>query len=155
MPPIPEWLSTNWFSLLQSTGIIASLLFTAYTLYSTNRTLRLTNLFHITQYHREIWGQLFTKPELRKILDSNIKLEDYEISEDERLFITLIILHLSATFQAIKSRAIIPIEGLDRDIIHFFSRPIPRKVWSELKKYQNRDFAEFVENIIRPFIHRG
>jgi hypothetical protein len=37
--------------------------------------------------------------------------------------------------------------GLAADVREFFSRPIPRLIWNEIKRYQEADFVVFVENV--------
>ncbi len=143
-----EWLHQNWFNLLQSIGILASILFTGYALRLTATTQRISNLFQVTQYHREIWSLLFVRPELHRIKSTDVDLEKQPISNEERLFVSLIILHLSSTHQAIKAGAIAPIEGVEQDVQKFFSLPIPNRVWHGAVEYQNSDFVEFVETCL-------
>jgi len=39
--------------------------------------------------------------------------------------------------------------GLKKDVREFFSLPIPRAVWNEMKSYQDSDFVRFVEEARR------
>lgn len=140
------WLSAHWFDVVQSVGIIGSLLFSIRVVRASNKVQRVANLFQLTQYHREIWSLTFTHPELRNINRSGPEFEAGEISSDERLFVSLLIHHLSSAFEAHKVNAIVPSEGLRRDVVSFFGRPIPRKIWQEVRSYQNEDFVYFVES---------
>jgi hypothetical protein len=134
------WLSQNWFALLQSAGIIGSLLFTGITLRDDVRSRRVGNLIAITGQHREIWGYLYSRPELTRVLDATTDLKRVPISEEEELFVTLLILHLNSSYQAMKSGMLVKPEGLHRDIRTFFSLPIPRLVWNKAKAW---DFSCF------------
>ncbi|HEY3489579.1 MAG TPA: hypothetical protein VGK27_05585 [Candidatus Deferrimicrobiaceae bacterium] len=140
-----QWLSTNWFSVIQTLGIMSSLLFTAHTLRSNNKSQRIANLFQITQYHRDMWANTFEHPELQVIFDPAVDLSRRQVTREERIFVTMMILHLNATFEAIEANAIAPIDGLRKDIVDFFSLPIPRVIWNDIRKYQNKRFVKFVQ----------
>lgn len=135
----------NWFNFIQSTGIIITLLFTAYTVHKNTKTRKVTNLFIITQAHREIWSRMFNNPNLNRINDTSITLDNISVTEDERLFISMLLLHLNCTFQALKTKTIMPIEGLNKDIKNFLELPIPNQIWVENKKYLDKKFIKFVE----------
>lgn len=139
------WLTDQWFVLLQSVGIIASLLLTALALRDDVKARRVSNLLYMTQHHREIWSLLYTKPELSRILDSSVDLQYAPVTKEEELFISLLILHLNSSFQAMKVAVLVEPEGLKRDISIFFSLPIPKAVWEPTKKFQDADFVQFVE----------
>src|SRR5258708_7781649 len=51
------WIGDNWFTLLQSVGIIGGLLLTTSALNSDARTRRVANLIEITRGHRDIWSE--------------------------------------------------------------------------------------------------
>lgn len=146
------WLRSNCLQLVECIGIIASLLITGYTLHISSQTTRINNLLLITQYHRELWSTLFTKPELQRVLDPSPDLAANGITEDERLFTLLLILHLSASFEASRAGELIPLDGLRNDMKDFFRLPIPRAVWERQRPYQNNAFVAFVESTIDPAI---
>ncbi len=105
----------------------------------------MANLFTVTKHHREIWSFVIEKPELSRILDAQVDLARFPVTESERLFVRFLILHLATSFQARESRLYFAEEGLERDMREFFSLPIPRDVWSGVRAYQQRDFVAFVE----------
>lgn len=39
-------------------------------------------------------------------------------------------------------------EQLESDLRDFFSFPVPRAAWGKLRRYQDRDFAEFIERLL-------
>ena len=140
-----QWLSQNWFTLLQSAGIIGSLLFTGITLRDDLRSRRIENLIAITEGHREIWAYLYSRPELSRVLDTTVDLRRVPVTDEEELFVNLLILHLSSAYQAMKSGMFVKPEGLRRDIESFFALPIPRLVWSKAKIFQDEEFVSFME----------
>ena len=133
-------------NLVTIVGIVGSLIFTAVSIRSNTKTTKISNQFLITQFHRDIWSLTFDKPELKRILkdDPNTK----KISKEEKLFVRFLIFHLKLSYDAIRAKAIIQPEKLDDDIKNFFSKPIPSKVWEDIKDYQNKDFVKYVEDRI-------
>ena len=139
----------DWFTIIQSIGIISGLIFTAYALLSTRKGQRVATLLQITQYHREIWGRLFDFPELQRVLDPKVDIKHHEITAREKLFVSLIILHLSCVLEAASAGIMVPLEQLQKDIQDFFSLPIPKQVWADMRKYQNQNLIGFVEQSLR------
>lgn len=146
---IQIWIIDNWFNLLQALGIIAGLLFSGLALRTTNKSIKAQVLLQITQQHREIWFRLFTQPELRRINKTDVDLNVFPITEDERLFLSMLILHMSAVVQAGRLGSVIPIERQSIDIGAFFSLPIPNTVWKKSKHFQNSYVCKFVEDCIK------
>jgi hypothetical protein len=143
------WILQNWFSIFSAAGIIASLLFTAVSLRSEEKTRRIANLLTLTQSHRELWSQLFKDPNLDRVLDASADLARTPLKNEESLYVNLVIQHVASAYQAVKSGLIIKPEGLKQDVGWFFSLPIPLKIWEKLKPLQNEDFVEFVDRCLR------
>ena len=146
---IAEWMAQlPWVDLLQSGSIIAGLLFTAFNIRADSRERKIQSLFTLTAAHREIWSKLYEHPELSRVLLPEVETEPLVISDDERLFVHLLILHLAASYRARKLGLYFQEEGLRADIKQFFSRPIPKLVWDKSRLYQERDFVAFVDSCI-------
>lgn len=143
-----SWLAPNALQAVESVGIIASLIFTAVSLRIALRAQRITNLFQLTLYQREVWGGLAEKPELRRILKPDLDLAAEPMTESERRFLTSAILHLSLAYEAQRYKAINPIDGMEKDAKAFFSLPLPRERWRELKNVQNAEFVRFVDRLL-------
>lgn len=139
------WIAQNWFDLLQSVGIIASLVFTAWALRSDTKTRRVSNLLALTESHKTLWGEFYRRPELHRILDEQAHVRLDGITREEEILVNLAILHLNSAFYAHKLGLVFKLEGLRRDIAWFFSLPIPRMIWEQSKVVQNDDFVAFVE----------
>src|ERR1041384_5689437 len=139
-----QWLGQNWFVLLQNTGMVGSLLFTARSLRSETRSRRISNRLTITQQHRETWTQLYKKRELERVLSADVDLNRKPVTLDEELFVTLLILHLNASYYAFREGVLGRPEQLQSDIRQFFSLPIPAIIWGRLKPMQNEAFVRFV-----------
>jgi hypothetical protein len=144
-----EWISQNWFNLFSSAGIIGGLWLTAVSLRSETKTRRIANLLTITANHREVWKELFTSPELARVIDPAVNLVKNPVTPAEKYFVSMIISHTSSVYEALKDELVTEQEGLRRDVKVFFSMPIPKAVWNNTKLLQNQDFAAFIESSLK------
>ncbi|HTI69879.1 MAG TPA: hypothetical protein VMF06_07930 [Candidatus Limnocylindria bacterium] len=131
--------------LLGAIAIIASLLFAGVELKHSAKAHRVANLLSITQQHREIWSELYEQPELARVIDPKADLSDKPLTPQERLFVTFLVHHLSACFEATQAGMFQSTGALEQDIAQFFCLPIPATVWKELRSLQQDDFVGFVE----------
>jgi hypothetical protein len=145
---VADWISQHWLDVLQSIGIISGFWFTAHTIRKEGVARQIGNLLTITQQHHSIWKELYDRPHLSRILDSSASLEAVPITHEEKLFVTMLVIHLDGVHRAMKAKMFIKLEGLRKDIENFFSLPIPRAVWKDLKPLQDRDFVNFIENCL-------
>jgi hypothetical protein len=143
------WIEHNWFVLLQSVGIIAGLVFTGVTLRLDVKSRRVSNLIELTEGHRDIWSQFYRRPELARVLNPHVDLSSAPVTEEERIFVSFLILHLSSTYHALHHGLTMDPEGLRQDIRRFFSLPIPHAVWEKVHALQDRAFVKFVEACLR------
>jgi hypothetical protein len=143
-----SWISSNWFPLFQTLGIVGALLFNAYSLFLNARIRKVDTLINITQQHRTIWLKFFDTPHLKRILDGKIDLKKHPVTDEEAMFVNLIILHLETLLTAV-SKGIVPKPaGLDVDTKDFFSRPIPLDVWNQTKTIRDPETIRYVEGLI-------
>ena len=138
-------LRDNWFTLLQSLGIMGGLFFTGFSLRIDAKVRRVGNLFEVTKQHREIWIMIYSRPELKRVIESKPNLDMKPITDEERLFVTFLMLHLATNFRAAQAGMFMLPEEIHSDISNFLSRPIPKAIWEKLKPLQDKEFVEFVE----------
>ena len=143
-----EWLGQHWFTLLQSGGIIGGLLFTAVSLRIDATVRRVGNLIAITHEHRDIWKQIYERPELWRVLDPDVDLKKAPVTYEEHLFVNLLILHLASVYEAMKHGMFVHLPALQKDIRSFFSRPIPQSVWLAMRPLQDREFIDLIEGYL-------
>jgi hypothetical protein len=145
-----EWVGYNWFSLLQSGGIIGSLLFTGLALRLDAKERHTSHELAVTQAHRELWTNLYKRPVLSRVLDPNADLARRPVTHEEEMFILLLVVHLKTSLEVLKSgRRPKPDDGLHKDIRWFFSLPVPKAVWEQAKARQEAEFVRFVEACCR------
>ena len=145
---ILHWITNHATRLLESAGIIGSLLFTTVTLRRDARSRHIANLITLTAQHRDIWERFYDKPHLSRVRDSKADLKNQPPTRDESLFVNLLILHLHCWYQAIKRDEVTPPHGLGMDVGAFYSLPIPHLIWQQRKSLQDTDFARFVDDAI-------
>ncbi len=128
---------------------MGGLLTTVYTIREVSEERRVSNLFTLTKGHREIWGLVIEKPELSRVLNPKADIEKTPITEEERLFVSFLILHLATAFEAKKRGMFFAVHGLKVDVREFFNLPIPRTVWNKFRRYQQPDFVHFVDKTMK------
>lgn len=141
-----HWLTENWFTLLNAAGIVGSLLFTGSSFHSEAKTRRVANLIALTQSHRDIWKELFRYPRIGRVLQLSADTAQEPVTQEEEIFVNLVIQHLNVVFHAMQGDLTIRPEGLRRDVAWFFSLPIPLAVWDKVRVLQNDRFVAYVEH---------
>ncbi len=138
-------LADNWFTALQSVGIIGSLLLAAASLRDDVKERRVETFLTIASEHRKIWSEYFKDPALARIRDESVDLENRPVTLAERRFVLSVILHLNASFQAQRLGSYPAPEREREDIGQFFSRPIPAAVFREQRELLDKAFVDYVE----------
>jgi hypothetical protein len=146
---IVEWISQNWFDLFSAIGIIGGLWFTAVSFRSETKTRRVANLLTVTANHREVWKEIFYRPNLSRILDDSADVAKEPVTPAERFFVNMVISNTSSVYEALKDELVTEQEGLRRDVKSFFSLPVPKAVWTKTKLLQNQDFAAFIDSSLK------
>lgn len=141
-----NWFQDNWFTFLQSLGIVAGLFFTGMALLIDTKVRKVGNRFEATKQHRDIWTLLYSSKELNRILDAKADIQVDGVTNEEKLFVNLLILHLESNYLAAKAGMFTLPAELRTDIKAFFSCPIPRAVWEAMRPFQDAEFAKFVED---------
>ncbi len=140
-----EYLLANWFTLVQSIGIVATLLIAIATLRRQMHQTRVANSLLVTQHHRDIWKMSIENSKLNRTFTKKPDLFRKPITEAERTFVNLIFLHMCATLKAIEAKTIYPIDGMVADLVDIMSFPIPALVWREVAPYHDKIFAAYVD----------
>ena len=142
------WFGQNWASLIESVGIIASLLFAAFSVRADTKSRRVANLIAITQGHRDIWKLFLENPDLARVFDRNADIGAFPVTREEEVFANLVLVHLASVYRTMKAELLTSLDGLRQDVATFFSLPIPFTVWNKGKVLQNEDFIAFVEECL-------
>ena len=143
-----SWLTANWFSLLQSLGVIGALCFNAYSLLLSSRIRKVDTLINITQQHRAIWLKFLESPSLKRINKPHLDLTKHPVTDEEMIFVNLIILHLDTVLIAVNKGILPKPSGLDIDIGDLFSLPIPNAVWKQTRTFRDAETIRYVEELL-------
>ncbi len=135
----------SWLDLLQSIGIVSSLLFGAYSIWREERARQIGHLMSAMGQHRDIWKELYQRPELARVLQNQVNLEQAPVTVQEEVFIKLLIQQLGGVHHALQARMFVDLEGLQEAVRAFFAAPIPKAVWNKYRALQNEAFVRFVE----------
>lgn len=141
-----RWLMEHGKDTLETGGLVTGLFYTAASFNTQAKERRISNLMELEASHRDLWLKLIEKPQLSRILRSDLNLEKLHVSVVEERFVHLLITHLAVTFAALKSGVLPGLGGLQRDVREFFALPIPHQVWQWSRKFQQADFVQFVED---------
>ena len=142
------WLDENWFSLLESLGIVGSLLFTAITLRKDLQAKRVTEYLTLAGQHRRLWGQLYRRPRLAHLLKPDRNLDALPVTSEERLFLELAFVHFHTGWLLAREGSLTPMSVLAADAGHFFGLPVPAYVWERTKSVLEREFVAFVDDAV-------
>jgi hypothetical protein len=145
---VVSWFQENWFSTLQTLGIVGGLSFNAYGLFINSRIRKVDTLINITQQHRAIWLKFIDSPNLKRILQAKIDLKKAPVTDDEIMFVNLSILHLTTVLIAVQKGIFAKPSGFDEDIQDFFSLPIPKAVWHKTKEFRDRQTINYVNSLV-------
>ena len=143
-----EWLGANWFTLIQTAGVVGGLLYSAAALRMDTRVRRTEVILSLTEAHRDIWERLVEQPSLNRVLDAEANVHAQPPTPAERRFVQLVILHLATVRQAVKEKAYDPSPGMDEDIREFLTLPIPRTVAVAMLPFQAPDFQEYLHRLM-------
>lgn len=148
MPGFLSWIGNHAFDLLSAVGIISSLAFTAVSFREDTRSRRLNNLVRLTEQHRDIWEESQNNLKLARIRDAKADLYTKPVTAEETQFVMLLMFHLHCWYRAIQGKEVSNLDGLEKDIRNFFSRPVTRHVWEDRKSFFDRDFRRFVDDLL-------
>lgn len=137
-----DWLVANGLDL----GLIISLLFAAHSLRKETQARQVGNLIALTQNHNTIWRDIYGRAELSRVRKENISFDSQPLTNEERVFVTSVIVHARTVHYAMQRKMFAEGEGLKEDIRVFISLPVPQAVWKIVRSFQDEDFIDFVEN---------
>lgn len=146
---IEDWVASHWFDLLQTVGIVGSLLAAAYTTWRDERARRIGNSIAINEQYQGIQKELIRHPQLKRVFDQDADIKKDPVSVEEEAFVKMTIGQLSTVYRAMKHGEFVSLDGLQKDIQGFFVLPIPNAVWIKFRSVQDRRFVTLVEKSLQ------
>ncbi len=145
MSAFVPWVEQNWFSFIQSLGIVGSLLLTGAALRKDSRSRKASDLLNLLEQHRQLWGEIHRRPELARVLSQNVDLVAQPISLAEEEFINLIIVHYQTGWMLALAGTGNTLSAVASDLRWFFSFPLAKAAWKEIKVGRDESFVAFVD----------
>lgn len=141
-----DFLVKNWFDLLQSAFIVGGFVLSYRAIHSDIQSRKVEHLLQINQSHREIWAKTYTQPELLRIKETDVDLEQHPITDAERRMVQEVIMHIFAVYEAIQNNQLDKGE-MEKDIADYLNLPIPYAVWQDVKRYYKKQFIQFIDRL--------
>ena len=148
MDTVAIWAEENWFSLVQSVGIIAGLWLTAAGYRRDGKERKTSGLMALAQEHRELWTEAHRRPDLSRIFRTEVDLVASPITTAEQEFLNLVFVHFELGWQLARQGVATPLAVLSTDVRAFFRLPVVRAVWEETRLSRNPEFVEFVDRVL-------
>jgi hypothetical protein len=148
MDGLSSWTGQNWFNLVQTLGIMGSLLMTAEAARQNAKTREIENLLTISDHHRELWSGVRHRLGLERIFQESAKVLNAPITVEEDEFLNLATAHFLTSWRIARVGSMITLGELAADVHEFFNLPLPRAVWEKTKANRNPQFVRFVDRAI-------
>lgn len=148
MAALSVWFDQYWFPVLQSVGIVGSLLLTLVTVRRDARAREAANRLLLLEQHRDLWRDVHERPELARVMSTQTDLIAEPISTAEQEFLNLVIVHFHTGWMLAKSGSTNTLETMAADVRTFFSLPIPRSLWEQTKHSRDKAFGRFVDQAL-------
>ena len=139
------WVDREWFTLVQSIGIIGGLWMTTATLRGNSRSRRISDSLVLSQQHRDLWKEVHRRSDLQRLFAKEVDLVAQPIAIAEEEYLNLVIVHFQTTWMIAKEGSRDGLDALASDTRAFFSLPIPRRVWERTKGERPSRFVKFID----------
>ena len=150
MADIASWLKSEWFSLIQTVGVVGGLIFTGITIRRDAKAKEVANALAFAERHRQFWSEAIGRPELDRVFSANADLSEQRTKTAEEIFLNLAFVQYETGWHMATKVERGDLKPLKADVRKFFSLPLPRAVWEETKAYRNQKFVRFVKRALEP-----
>ncbi len=148
MADATAWFLQNWFSLLQSLGVIVGLLFTSLSIRQNTHERRIADLLTLAAQHRDLWSEFHRRPELQRVQDTTVDLVSKPVTPAEAEFLNVVFVHYYTGWLLAKRKALPTLEALTADAGNFFRLPLPKTAWLDTRSSRDPAFVCFIEDCI-------
>lgn len=142
------WAQSNWFNLIQTAGIIGTVIFAGVGVHREAKAREVENLLTLAQHHRILWDGFAANPSLQRVLALQADTVKHPPTLAEADFLNRVFVHYQTGWRVAKAGGITTLAEMKEDVRGFFSLPLPHAVWEKTKKYRNRRFVRFVKRAL-------
>jgi hypothetical protein len=146
-----QGFSQYWVDLIQTAGIVASILLAVWTAWRFECTQSISNSIAITDQHRNLLNDVKTNAPRIFVADADVNAVPISLAEE--IGVINFVAHLSTVFRANRYGEFVKLDGLERDVREFFKLPIPNTIWEKLKPFQDKKLVAFVESCLNQKDH--
>jgi len=155
MAAYSSWVDGN-FNLIQSVGIIGSLLIGSAALFAnaaaSNRDAKAKerdNILTLSEHHRNLWWDEISKnPELLRIFQTDVDVLKEPATLLEEVYLNETFAQYLTGWRIAKAEGLTTLNELAIDVKWFFSLPLPGAVWEKFKDCKNQEFVSFVKRAL-------
>jgi len=141
-----SWIENNWFQLLQTIGVVGGLVFTGITIRQSTRARRASDLLSLTDQHRELWNEVYTRPGLERVFAPHADLVGKPVTVAEERFLNEVIVHFQMGWQLATAGSLLTLDAMKADVRAFFALPLPHAVWEATRAGRDAKFIRFIES---------
>jgi hypothetical protein len=143
------WFRDNWFPVLQTIGIVGGLVFTGISIRQATSARKASDLLALTEQHRELWNQIYTRPGLERVDAKSVDLLANPITVAEERFLNEVIVHFQLGWQLARRGSLLSLETMRADAGTFFNLPLPKAVWQNTRGARDPEFVQFIEESLK------
>ena len=141
MDGLSSWTGQNWFNLVQTLGIMGSLLMTAEAARQNAKTREIENLLTISDQHRELWSGVRHRSALERIFQESAKVLNAPITVEEDEFLNLATAHFLTSWRIARVGSMITLGELAADVHEFLIAPSPARFGKRPKQTEIRSLS--------------
>lgn len=141
-------LQRHIFDLIQTLSILVGFYFTFRSFRDDTRSRRLEHLLDLNQQYIQGKQLIMEHPELSRVFKDKSKGGIASMTPLEINYIKQTIMHIYTVYMAMELKQLKPSVGIERDIRGFLSKPLPRKVWEDVRDLQDGDFVRYVDTVL-------
>jgi len=149
MGPDILWFRDNWFPVIQTLGIVGSLVFTALSIRQATNARKASDLLTLTEQHRHLWNEVYSRPGLTRIYEEKIDLLANPVTVAETLFLNEVIVHFHTGWQLSCHGSLLTLQAMKADARTFFKLPLPHAVWRQTTGTRDPKFVHFIDACLR------
>jgi len=143
-----QFLTENWFNVVQTVFLILGFGLAAKSYSDDNKSRKVGHLLKLGRHYQKIKDALIERPELKNVFKKK-PTGGTTVSPTERYYIQQTIMHIYTVYMAIQLGQLESFKGIEDDIKRYLKLPLPKKVWNEVKKFQDGEFVAYIDALLK------
>ncbi|MDR3562008.1 MAG: hypothetical protein P4N59_11320 [Negativicutes bacterium] len=148
MADILSWVKSEWFSVVQTVGVVGGLIFTGITIGRDAKAKEVANALAFAERHRQFWSEAIERPELHRVFVENADLGKEPMTAAVEIFLNLAFVQYETGWLIAKKIDSSDLKPLKSDVRKFFALPLPHAAWEKNSDCHHPRFVRFVARAI-------